>query len=137
MSYLSDELRAVSQKNGWRQIDVTKKTDLGVAHISRIFSGRQTYVTPEDLKLIVSAIAKTSAERARIYRARMWDSVPEEAGTLVRVDLRTGGNPERVNLGVAADPDVKKAVEFLYQLAPKNPAVGRSLVAVAEMMGME
>src|SRR5688572_14322723 len=119
MSYLADELKAVADKNGFLQIDVTRKTGMTVAHVSRIFSGRQSFVTLKHLKQIVGAIAKSREDQARIYRARMLDCVPDEAQELVKVSLRTGGKSERLHLGVSADPEVKRAVEFLYKLVPR------------------
>lgn len=139
MSYLSNELAAIAQKNGIRQKHVRAATGFSVAHISRIFTGSQDYVTSKDLKKIIDAVARTPQERARLIRARMRDVYTEEDADLVKITIKGGAPPpDRLpSHEIAVDPAIKAAFEFLYRLAPANPAIGQSMTGFARAMGMQ
>src|SRR5690242_9891303 len=89
MSHLSGELAAVAKKNGIKQIDISRRTDLSVAHVSRIFNGEQVTVTEEDLSKFLAAVAKSPEDRARIIKARMLDVYTGPDADLVEIRLRT------------------------------------------------
>lgn len=135
MSYLSNELTAVSKKNGVRQIEITRRTGLTVGHVSRIFNGVQEFITDSDLDKIIGVIAKTPADRAKIVRARLRDAYKGRYSGLVKIVGAPKGNGMDMS-GVTLDPDITKAFEFLYGLVPKNPHVGDSILQLARMMGL-
>lgn len=137
MSHLSNELAAVAQKNGILQIEVTNKTGLSVAHVSRIFNAKQTTITDDDLEKFISVVARSTEDRARLIRARMLDAYTGPGAELVEIRLKAGASKEKESWPkVSIDPGIKAAFVYLYRLVPKNPLVGQSILQMARMMGM-
>lgn len=137
MSHLSNELAVILKNNGLKQYDVTKMTGLGVAMVSRIFSGGQKFVSDDNLDKIITVLAKTDQDRARIVRARLTDAYNGRFADHVRITLKGGApEPDRPKWPTALAPEIKAAFEFLYRLVPKKPAVGQAILQLARMMGM-
>lgn len=135
MSFLSNELAATADKNGIKQIEITKRTGLTVGHVSRIFNGVQVFVTDSDLDKIISIIARSDPERTKIVRARLLDAYRGRYSKLVRISGAPKG--EELILPASLDPDVKEAFEYLASLVPGNPHVGDSILQLARMMGLK
>lgn len=137
MGFLSRELKAVARENRIRQIEVTRKTDLSVAHISRVFSGEQVTVTDGDLGKIMDVIAKNPQQRARVIRARLRDAYQGPDAGLVKVILATNDKgAQGTNLRFPKmEPSIKAAFEHLGGLVPENPSVGQAILQLARMMG--
>lgn len=137
MSQLSNVLAEILDQNGLRQHDVTKQTGLGVATVSRIFTGEQEFVSVDALDKIISVIAKSDKDRSRIVQARLLDAYDGRYAECIKMTLKGGSAPPtKVKWPIAIDPEVKAAVEYLLRLVPKKPAVGEALVQLARMMGM-
>lgn len=137
MSNVSNVLAVILKQNGLQQYDVTKKTGLGVSVVSRIFSGTQEFVSEEALDKIISAIAMSDQDKARIVQARLMDAYDGRYADCVKINLKGGAaTPDKVKWPLAVDPEVKSAFEFLYRLVPKKPSVGQAILQLARMMGM-
>lgn len=134
MSYLSNELTTLLKKKGLQQVDIKKKTGLGVANVSRIFSGKQTYVRSPALDRIIDGLAGNPEEKARILRARLRDAYDGKYSDLVKIGIRGGASPsERFTPNdVSIDPDVNAAFRTLYSLVPRDPDLGPWLIQLSK-----
>lgn len=137
MSHLSNELAAILKQNGLKQTPIAAKIGMGAANISRIFSGRQAFVTSEDLDKIIGAVAKSPQDRAKLVRARMRDAYNGKDAGLVNITIRGGASPSQrfTPSDVSIDPDVNAAFEYLYRLVPSNPEIGDLMILQARAMG--
>lgn len=124
-------------KTGLIQMDFVKRAGMHVSTVSRIFNGTTLNPEDKDLDKIMGLLAKSPAEQAKIVRARMRDAYNGKYRHLVKVILTTGGGgkPAGIASEVSIDPEVMDAFNFLCRLVPENPAVGKSIVQLAKMMG--
>lgn len=137
MSFLGNELKTMLGNTGLRQIDFTKRAGMHVSTVSRIFSGVTINPDDNDLDKIIGLLAKAPPEQAKLVRARMWDAYNGRYKGLVKVILNTGGGgkPPGIISPISIDPEVMDAFQFLCRLVPENPAVGKSMIQLAKMMG--
>lgn len=137
MSFLSNQLAVIAERNQVRQTDIVSATGFPASHISRIFSGKQVFVSDEDLDQILAAVARTPEERAKIVRARLQDAYRGKNTDAVKIVLRGGaGKSEKPSLPGELDPEIKRGLEFLAGLVLSNPSVGEAILGLARMMGM-
>lgn len=137
MSALSNVLAVILKQNGMRQYDVTKRTGLGLAMVSRIFSGEQDFVSEDALDKIISVIALSDQDKGRIVQARLMDAYDGRYANCVTINPKAGPSPpDKIKWPFAVDPEIKAAFEFLFRLVPKKPAVGQAVLQLARLMGM-
>lgn len=74
-SHLSATLREVLGKSGLRPADICRSSGMTNSFFSRFFSGRQSFVSNDDLKRITTALP--AKHRASIVRARLLDMASE------------------------------------------------------------
>lgn len=137
MSYLSNELSAVRKSKGMLQIDVIKKSGLGVAMVSRLFSGTQEFVADDVLDKMILALTNKPPEQGKIVKARLHDAYSGRFASLVQINIKGGSSPaERFTPNVSLDPDVREAFAFLCDRAFSDPQVGELIVLQARALGL-
>lgn len=137
MSYLSNELSTILKQKGMFQVDINKKTGLGTANVSRIFSGSQEFVTNDDLDKIIVALTNKPSEQGKIVKARLHDAYSGRYASLVQINIRGGATPaERFTPNVSLAPDVRAALEYLSERVFSDPQVGELLVLQARALGL-
>lgn len=138
MNSLGNELQTLLEKTGLRQMDIHRKTGMQVSTLSRIFSGSTKHPEDKDLDRIIEFLTgKDKQAQAKLVRARMRGAYNGRYRDLVKITLVGGGSkPDRLALSeISVDPEIKRAFEFLYNLVPEKPAVGKSILQLAWMLG--
>ena len=133
-NHLAAALQSAMRKNNMKAIDVSRKTTamgrtLAGSYLSRVINGDQGFVTNGDLEVLAKAISSDPADRADIYRGRLFDQMPNEAFTLLSIEPRKGKGKNSLT------PRGQKALHYL--LDRKNPQIEATLVELARLIGMK
>lgn len=129
MSYLGTEVQRILEKNGLRQIDITKRTQATVASVSRVVNGQTEGVSYDILDKIIDGATKTKQDKIDIIIARFRDSYQGKYKDLVEPMLISEASPSQPLFGdYRLEPHARSAVEYLLKKMPSNPEIGHLLV---------
>jgi hypothetical protein len=136
MSYLGIEVKRILEKNGLKQIDITRRSKTSVASVSRIINGGQPG-NQESLDEIIDAIAKTRQDRLDLIIAGIKDFYQGKHKDLIEPMLTSAASESPpLFVDVRLEPTARLALNTLLQLMPCNPAIGHLLVNLQKAIAL-
>ncbi len=147
MSYLGTALTRLTEQHGLIQADLSRKTGLSRAHISRVCNGEAKDLSDEHFGAVLKVFGSDPRAQAELIAARCMDaregggaSAPSAAAL---VEIRVRGHtptapaepalPEHIHLR----RETEKAFQWLRSQCPVNPDLEKHLVGYARMLGMK
>ena len=89
VSYFSNKLKEILDKEGLSQSDLSRTTGLSTAHISNLVNDVQPRVSLEDLEVIAINVSSDDKVRAELIRAHLQDENVGPGSELI--DIRISG----------------------------------------------
>jgi transcriptional regulator with XRE-family HTH domain len=147
MSYLGTALTRLTEQHGLIQADLSRKTGLSRAHISRVCNGEAKDLSDEHFGSVLKVFASNPRSQAELIVARCMDAkeggVAAAPSAAALVEIRVRGqtptappeseSPEHIHLS----RETEKAFTWLRSQCPVNPDLEKHLVGYARMLGMK
>ena len=147
VSYLGTALTRWSEQHGFIQADLSRKTGLSRAHISRVCNGEAKDLADEHFGAVLKVYASDPCAQAELIAARCLDTragggaAAPSAAALVEIRVRdhTPAAPAASGLSehVHLSRETEKAFAWLRSQCPVNPDLEQHLVGYARMLGMK
>lgn len=137
MSYLGIALQRTAQQNRLTQREISDASGVAKTQVALIFSGARAWVSDKDFASLVLATAKTARERAELVAARCEDVRNGPGADQVEITIK--GKPR------AADPEppvrlphnLERALSYVREQIPLNPALADFVLNQAKLLGMK
>lgn len=140
MSYVSTALNRLADKNGFKQADIVRESDLNKSFVSRLFNAEKLSVTDEDFLSLLKAFRRHPEEQAELIAARCMDARIGPTAELVEIRVKHAGSSRKErNFGypeVELSHDGERALAWLRSQCPLNPEMERHLIGFAKLTGM-
>ena len=140
MSYLSTALNRLADRNGLKQADVVRESDLNKSVVSRLFNAEKLTISDEDFLRLLKVFGRIPGEQAELIAARCMDARVGPGAGLVDIQVKPSSDPSRKrNWGypeVQLSHDAERAFAWLRSQCPVNPELERHLIGFARLTGM-
>jgi len=147
MSYLGTALTRLTEQHGLIQADLSRKTGLSRAHISRVCNGEAKDLSDEHFGSVLKVFAGNPRSQAELIVARCMDARVGPGSEFVEISIKKPADTPNSELRTPRSPELpehihlsretEKAFAWLRSQCPINPDLEKHLVGYARMLGMK
>ena len=140
MSYFSTALKRIAERNEIKQADIVRESGLTRSHVSRLFTGDQTFVYDADMAAILRVFRRNPRDQAELVAARCMDVRSGPGAELVEITIKGDGQRserERKIQDVELSHETERAFAWLRSQCPINADLEKHLVGYARLTGMK